>query len=248
MALLCIIVLTGSYLSAQDFAKSDRIPLPAEVEQFRFWGAMGMTAGLAFPLNDLGSTDVFQEESGYASRGYSINPVNVHYRFWKYYSFGVNWTRVSLPYNIDAKARELTANISGQEISGSIQDRWQIDNISAGIVASMPTDFFDLDVKVMVAAVRSRVPENELFVTQQGGASYTITQRESRSLDLGYSLALAARVHVYRGLEWFLQAEYFSARPRFQLDFDYSLGFTRENSIRLPVHVLSLNTGLGLRF
>ncbi|GEM_PF-5314831 len=246
--IILFFLLFHGFSFAQDFSMSEREASLMDTERLQYWGAAGVTAGIALPLGPFAEKDVFNLKSGFADQGLNFNPINIHYRFSKYYGMAVNWSRSMLPLDINSQASGLTANLQGLSFTGAVEDPFRIDNIAIGIVASIPGPTFDLDFRIMGSVVRSVLPESDLNVRQSGAAGYTVTQLEAESIDLGYTLGMCARVHLAQSIDWFLQAEYFAANPSYELEFRYSFGGVQTDNQNLPVAVLGLTTGIGLRF
>lgn len=250
LLLTFILIALPGFIQGQDFQYDESVREKIKEERLDYFGAMGFTAGMAIPLNHFGESDIFNRYAGYAQRGFSFNPLNVHYRFSKFYGIQVNYTGSILPFNADGFADALTGYYNSINYKAEADD-WMLHNFSVGFMASVPHEVFDLDFRLMLSAVNANMPEIRYQVSDyrnNGIGSYEIVQEAAQTTDLGFSLGMTARFHVHKSIDFFLQAEYFHSKPVFEVDYVYSFGVSSTDQIENPIYVLSLSPGIGFRF
>ena len=196
-----------------------------------------LTAGPSMPLGDFRSTDLYNENAGFAKTGFNVDLQGGYY-FTK--NVAVSGSAFFSQYSLDVqKLREQFAQeFPGSQFTLSL-DHWQYYGIVVGPMVTWdasPKTFFDFDLMTGIANANSPKTEVALEGTQA-------TQSEDWATVVPLRLGTTARFQM--GKKGYLAAglHYVYMKPEFETTID---GVTA--TFRQKIEAVNVTFGVAIRF
>lgn len=241
-----VLVLEGT---CQDFGEVQHYETLKEKDNVPVTNVLtvGITGGLSFPLGEFASSDYLNYYSGFAGRGVQANILNMSYRFHKYYGVGANWFRSTYSFDASRYYSYYSRAYSALTFEG-MAEKWIVQTFTASLVATVPGKLADLDVRWSMGLGRVTRPELASTVWNDTTGMQVVrwTQAETTSNTLCLGAGFNVRIHVIKGMDVFITAEYQRMKPTFTIPQVYNGSILDHEKMSQVIEVLHTGIGLGL--
>lgn len=206
-------------------------------------GYINLSMGPSIPLGSFGSTDLSDDNSGYANVGFNLQLINFGYKFSKHLGMAVMWSGSS--FNIDKDA--VLAN-SGLETAFSVDATpYSYGSILAGVLVSMPQGDFEFDFRGLIGLGYGISPEIKYNGYDLQGEYAILKQDKSESFALAYDLGIGTRYNVSDLINLNLFVDYMGFKPEFSVDLYGNKTLIGTSKFDQPMNHLTITLGFGFR-
>lgn len=195
-------------------------------------------AGPSLPVGDFSSTNVANQQAGFAKTGYTIN-LNYGYQFQK--NAGITVGAFYNSYNTHGFAMSFLEGTSGAQTISLGMDHWKMYGISAG-----PMLTFDVaknivaDVKVMGGIANANSPK----ITYEG----TVMAEGDWSFTPAIQGGVQLRINTGGNVFVMANADYMYLKPKFTYTYTNEASQVVNEDIRQKLSVVNLSAGIGFKF
>lgn len=247
--LLLIFLLFPSALSVQSQDFGSYVPADQANAILDPFGYIGAGAGVSMPIGEFRTKDFHNFYAGYAQDGFAINALNFNYRFSEHFGTGMLVYTSGYGFSVEDFLEPHRLYNPGLGFSGESDD-WKLQTFAGVFTVSVPSEFFDFDVRF--AAGLGRITRPELRVNISGPAlgpgNIYWQQEEVTNAEFLLGFGANLRLHVFETIDALLAADYQRMRTRFDVRNYYNGTFDREEKLDQTIEVVNISAGLAWRF
>ncbi len=230
-----ILIITLIFITLSSFSQEDTVS--------KNHGFIGIGVGASLPISNFASNISSNNDAGYALTGYNYN---FNFNYVLYNNIGIALTAFRSYNAFDDKMvfNEINEIKPNYKFELSSTD-WINTAGLGGLLINFPSGKSDFYIKGLLGYSLNNSPSFDLLISDEK-KEITLNQKSDKSNCYVIMLCTGMRFKIYENASFFINMDYFSARPKFNLEITSNSQETKIIETKQKINIINLNFGVGI--